>query len=777
MPRSITFNGQTLFKPGGISRVNASALSPIGISATGVMSLIGESDKGAPGAISGPINVDDPALAAELFGSGPLADAIRIAFDPSVDQRIPGGAFRCVCYKTNHSTQSGTHLPGAGALVTDTVASATTTAITLVTGGLIASAQIGRWLKSGTELRQIVANTASIVTVAPGFSVAPAGAATVTIQRDEILLTSIDYGEETTQVAVEFEPGIGTSTSVVTLTDGAVVNQSPDLGGSPFLIMQYAGGAIPANGSGAVTVATPSVITMTVGSAPTLNAFAGMLLQFADGKQRLIASNTAASPTAITLTGGYFLTTVEAAAVVGTTVQVRNVTSATVTIAGASGAATTMTSVVAPVADNLNITFGAGMTLRQLVAYLNGSTNYVASIPNGVNPDTTLMASFDFGTRATTVDVRFDQEITPDTKGNFRRDLQVAIDWINNFSTIATAVRASAGTSEGGEIPSYTGGAASIVDDNPIYFVGGVRGTSANSDFQAGFDALLEVRVNQIVPLISQDLTNEGFGSTATFASVAAQLSAHVTTCAGIGKSERGGYLGMHGTKTQLINQASSLNNTDVILFGQQPTVLDVTGTLVVQDEWAMAVIAAGMRCGAPEVGEPLTFKAINVQGLTQDTSWSPRSITDVNALIQAGVMFAEAPPKGGFRMVRDETTYLIDDNVAYLDGNTRDAVRFVAYDLRTDLEDQFTGLKAKPATVANIRERVVAKMGEYLADNIIVASLDPETGTKVISAGYRNLRVTITGNVATIKVEIFITTGIIFELTDIYLQLPRLAA
>jgi hypothetical protein len=147
-----------------------------------------------------------------------------------------------------------------------------------------------------------------------------------------------------------------------------------------------------------------------------------------------------------------------------------------------------------------------------------------------------------------------------------------------------------------------------------------------------------------------------------------------------------------------------------------------------------------------------------------------------VNALIQGGVMFAEQPPQGGFRFVRDETTYLIDDNIAFVDGNTRDAVRYVAYDLRTTLEEQFTGLKAKPATVQNIRSTVVAKMELYRQQSIIVDSLDPETQTKIVP-GYRNLRVFVSGNVANIKVEIFPVTGILFQLSDIYLQLPILAA
>jgi hypothetical protein len=778
MPRSVTFNGQTLFKPGGLTRINANALTPVGLSATGVLGLIGESDGGVPGSIGGPVIIDDPALALETFGTGPLADAIALAFNPSNDPRMPGGAFRCICYKVNASTQSETHLPDSTALISDTAGiGSTSTVVTLTIGGLTVNAHKNRWLQWNGQQRRIVSNTATDVTVSPGFNGVPVSTDPVVILNDALLLTSTGYGAQQNSLSVEVEAGVDAGTYVVTLDLNGDVQQSPELGGTPVLNLMYVGGAVPADGTGPVTAATTSSVTFTPLAPPVLNAWAGMVLQFADGTQRLITGNTAASPTVVTLDAAHVITTAEAAAIVGTVVTVRNVNAATASITGANGKATGLTSTVAPGADNLAITFAPGQTLQQLVNYINGNTNYRASVPAGLNAQTFLVADFDFGTRNTTVDVRFDQGISPATKGNFQANLIAIINWINNFSTLATAVRASTGTTEGAEAPALTGGAAAVVQDVPVFFIGGVRGTSANSDWQAGFDAMLLQRVEQIAPVIAYDLSQDGLGSTATFASVAAQLSAHVTACAGIEKSERGGYIGGELTFTQFLAQAKVLNNTDVELFAQKLTVLDATGTLVEQPEWSAAVAAAGMRCGAVEVGDSLTYKFIKCSGLSQDKSWSPKSRTQINQLLTSGCMFAEQLATGGFRWVRDLTTYLIDDNDAFINGDTRDAVRFLAYDLRTGLENEFTGEKAKPANVASIRSFVVTKMQEYLDGSIIVPSLDPETQTTLITTGYRNLRVFITGNVATVRVEVFAVESIVFELNDIYLQLPRLAA
>ena len=785
MTRSITFNGQTQFKPGAISKINAQALAPIGLNTNGIVALIGESDGGAPGATGGVVTIDDPALAKSLFRSGDLADAVRLAFDPSNDVRIPGGAFRVLAYKVNQSTQSTVQLPGDEALLSDTASGTpTTTVIALTTNtSMVVNAHAGRWLKfpttGSTELRRIVSNTADTITVSPGFSAAPVATNPVQIMQSQLTLTSADYGVHTEQVAVEFEAGVTANTWVMTTTFEDETEQTEEILGNSAFRIKYVGG--PTEDSGTVDTSgdtTGQTFTLDVASAPSLDDWAGMFVRFSNGIQRLISSNSAADPSVVTLAAGHALSTAEQAEVNTTTAEVINVTSAVANIVGANGVATSFTTAVLPTADDLSITFSANQSLRSFVDQINATTNYEATITDGVNPDTTLMNIFDFGTRNTGVDVRYDSVITPNDAGSFRKDLQDLIDLINDRSSLVVASRPTAGATEGSEIPAATGGVAGTARDVPVYLNGGVRGVSANSNWQAAFDELLLHRANHVVPLIAQDLTNQGYSSTATFASVAAQLSSHVDVANSSGKSERGGYIGMSGTKTELISQAASFNNADIQIFGEKHTVLNVDGDLTEQEEWSAAVLAAGHRAGTSNVGEPLTFKFMKTFGVSRDTSWDPKAITDVNQLLAGGVVFSEPGPNGGQRWVRDITTYLIDDNIAFMDGNTRDAVRFIAYEFRTDLENQFTGSRAIPATVANIRERGAAKLQALYNDEVIVDSLDPENPESgIIIPGWRRLRVSVTGNVAAVLVEVFPVTGIVFETIEIFLQLPRLVA
>lgn len=770
MARFVTFNGITRFDPGGITKINAQALSPIGLSASGIVAIIGEADGGAPGLST----IDDPALAKEIFGSGPLADAIRVAFDPSNDIRIPGGAQRVLAYKVNASLKASVQLPGDEAQVADTAAAAsTTTVVNLTTGGLTADEHIGRWLHwdggagGVPQIRKIVDNDVANVTVSPGFSAAPAAADVVQIRESQMIVESAAYGDGANSVFVELEAGSSPNKFVVSVSDGSLTETSPEILGEPALYLKYVGGSVEDAGGAVGNVAADGLsLELDVAAAPALDDWAGMVLRFSNGLQREIAGNSAADPSVVTLAAASALSSAEQAEVDGLTAQVINVTSAAASITGANGAATAIASVVAPVNDALALTFNPGETLSAFVDRVNAGTNYEASIPDGVNGDVILMSQFDFGTNSTSVDVRFDAAVAPTTSGHFRRDLHELVAWINDFSELATASRASAGAQEGSELPLAT--------TAPVYLAGGARGISSNSSWQAAFDELADIRCNHIVPLISRDLAAEGNGSTATFASVAAQLLSHVQLMRGSGQSERGGYIGMSGDLDAILAQAAALNDTDVQLYVQKFTALDVDGSLKQMDEWSAALSAAGMRSGAPEVGEPLTFKQCKTTALSQDSSWSPNDKTNRNALIQAGIMFAEESPTAGFRWVRDITTHVQDDNIAFIDAHTRDAVRFIAYDLRTDLENRFTGLKATPATVASIKEAIAAKMSLYLEDNIIVRSDDPENPTGVANIpGFRRVRVSVVGNTANIKLEIFPVTGIVFQLSEIFLQLP----
>jgi len=859
MTRSVTFNGITMFRPGGLTRVNANALNQIGLATNGIIGVIGEADGG-----SNDITIiDDPALAKEKYFSGPIANALKPLFNPSGDPRVPGGAFRAVCVKVNNGTQATLTLYHVEK--SDTAAAgSSTTLINLTTGGLTTDEMKGNLLRIGGVTRAITANAAGTVTVSPAFSSAPATGTTVEIMSPQLVVTSVDYGAHTNGIQFEYEPGALTGQSWTT-TYNKKSQISDDFGGKPILQVEYTGQStqvIRDTGTGDVTSTTTSIVDLT--KAWTVDAFMNLMVEVNSTPKALrkISTNSATaltvaalggSPSGQTfkiLSGKVWSGTLDADAVAsntmtleaginlaanelqnmvvvitggagvgqkrqisantggvssvltlskdwitkpetGDTYEIRYVTSATGTMLGSTSQATGFKTMLAKdggtAAQDLNLTFTAGLTLQGLVDLINAQAGYAAYVGDGINGQTTLAKDFDYDAGATAVDLLTDRSAVTTApnptqspvatwNNTFRQDLKAAVTAVNSFSNVITASRATGtGTGAGSGRPEFFGGVITVVGDSYKYLSGGTRGTSSNSAWQTGFDKLLTMRCNSVVVLADRDGADEGLGSTFTLDSVAAQLVSHLSVANGIGKSERGGYMGVKKTKTAYTAMANKINNPDIQLSAQWHQLLDVDGNLVQFPYWSSAVLAAGMRAGMPEVGEPLTHKYIGTFGMGQDPSWDPKDRTDGNILIQAGCLFAETITGKGTRWVRDITTWVNDDNMAYMEGSVRDAVRYVSYGHRTLLEDRFTGVKATPTNAQGIKDTGCEYLEQCRGQNIIVDSTDPRTGAFV--KAYHNYRVTISGDIATIRVEIFPCVGINFQLNDIYLQLPSQAA
>ncbi len=293
-------------------------------------------------------------------------------------------------------------------------------------------------------------------------------------------------------------------------------------------------------------------------------------------------------------------------------------------------------------------------------------------------------------------------------------------------------------------------------------------------DFEDALDAFLQVRCNELVPLLSDPAdvpaTARAPGdATGDQTLLALHLLArdHCRQAEGPYKSERNAFVAYDAPFARLRAHAAKLSDRNVSLCGQAVTVLDARGNITTLPAWAMACIAAGMQAGAP-IGEPLTFKYGNVLGIAQkDNTWSPRSLGDSNTLLQAGVLFMEPVDGKGFRFVRDLTTYLFDANLIFTDRNVNYAVNTVSYELRTDLENRFTGLRALPATVGGMKEAAVSKLEALRDAGVIVDSFDEQTNQPLYA--YRNLAITVRGDVALVRVTASPVTGINYiEITEV---------
>lgn len=780
MARSVSFNGITKVGTGTILKVNAENLLQLPAEPR-VLGLIGESEGGAPGSETGLVSLRSPDNATALFGSGDLADAIRLAFASSADALIPGAPSEVVVYKTNASTQAEVSayefMANATALSNNTTAASPASTSTVVqltaalTGSLAtANALVGHWARitvaslSATFTRRIAASTSGTITVTPALPAAPASTDPVVIFANAIDFSSRGYGLNSNSLKIDLAQDLDGSYEVTAYLNGQT-QVSPALGNRRRFHVLYIGGSVTTSDTLAAG-SSISVLNLTTGGL-TPSAQAGRTLRITDGGDVTYARISTNGASTLTLE-----TPLLSVPSTGATLEILSVTAATArfssAVAGrASNFATTITGVTG---DDLSINITPSTTLRQLIGSIQANSNYVVTVFPGINQDTTLAKDFDF-TLAVAEATNIQSSVELTSQG-FRQDIMDIVSWANTGSAFLTASRSDSFVGDGGRLNL----ASTASDFIGLQFAGAVRGSSSNSAFQAGLDAMLTRVVNQVVPLIDGPmLGDDGVTVVATWPVVSQMMLDHVITARTTAEKWRGGLIGFDGTKSQIISSALTLNDTDIQLTPQNVTILDASGNLTSKPPRFQAVMGASMRLAAGEIGEPLTHKFMRTSGVSQDSSWDPNDITDAADMINAGVFFANNVAGRGTRWNRDLTTYVQDDNLAFTDGSVRDIVRVVAQGSIDLIDNRFIGRKATPATVASVRDALSSLYESYRLQNMIVDSVDPVTGRTVYA--YHNLKVVSSGDVISVNVGIFPAPGVNFAIVTLNLDLARQVA
>jgi hypothetical protein len=439
----------------------------------------------------------------------------------------------------------------------------------------------------------------------------------------------------------------------------------------------------------------------------------------------------------------------------------------------------------------LTVALDSSKSVNDVIAEINGTlayplqptagSSYLATAGYGRNTTTVGSSQrFDFNMAVAggsscpsnnTVDIIGDMDEEPMVKTRLFDNAELLSEAINSQSSFTTYARATSGVT-----PAETGcGLPRFIPDTvPLYFSGGTPGISAASEWQAAFDLLLQYRVNQVVPLAAADV------GTVPIEAIYAMAVSHVQTARGIGRNERDAFLGWTPSNsvndlTNLLAVGATMNDPDIGLLFQSPTLLDVDSNLKKYEPWGQALLFAGMEAGAP-IGEPLTWKYVKQSGMDNNSNYlNVDDNTTANRLDQGGILYAYYKRGKGYRWNRGLSTWLGDDNLANTDLSVRGVLRYMAYDLRTSIEDRFTGTRAVPANVARIKSHVVATCQGYKDDGIIVDSIDPDTGAR--QNAFYGVTVTVCGDIAKIAVNVFPVCGINYETLEIDAQIPTINA
>jgi len=733
VPTSIFFNGRIISVPGSYSEVDASGLESVGLGANGIIGVIGTAEGGRPVSTLEEtkdfIRVNKPEKARSLFRSGDLREVADLLFAPAKDEDIKAGAQELVCMKVNPALASAAVLPNAygdaleltsrdyGAFteqINVAIADGTTQGKRVVVqfedvteagdnvGGnvmfkLTYDKPTNGWdtmtgqVVSGGEIKTLATRAvAGLDADITGPTAAP-GAVEV------LSADNADIGQRITIYGLD---GTGAAKREVLTLNGTTVAVGTQVWGTGHVL----GASIAGTTVGAVTVRPAGGGTAIMTVASGANQVKGLkpgVCMYAAGVATVVASGATTKDVIIVglNTSGAIalekLTLSGTGAVIGTAVwaEIKAIVlgdveaARTVTLSGtAAWAKAAVQKTLIKAADYFN---------SRSVAGVGGFT---CTLVTGLT--SLAIGNLDVMVAATSI-------LSP-VEHSFYADLFAVNDWINsNSQFVQSAIAAGAY----GGAPSNTA--------SPMFLAGGSEGTTSFSDWQRALNLLKRVRVNTVVVLTSDP-------------AVHAAVDAHCAYMGGIGRSERDGVVGvLNATLTDLASkdeikaQIMALNSRHMRVVAQPVERYNTAGERQEFSPAFHAAIVAGMQAGAP-VGTPLTHKYVNVLDFRQSTTWNPTD--DAEEMIQAGLVFLENVEGTGRRVVRNVTTHLSSNNIAYTEASVNQAVNYAVFNFRTNME-VLVGKKGFAGTVNAGQGVALNTLGLLMDAQVLVAhrSLDIE--------------------------------------------------
>lgn len=302
-----------------------------------------------------------------------------------------------------------------------------------------------------------------------------------------------------------------------------------------------------------------------------------------------------------------------------------------------------------------------------------------------------------------------------------RADLQAAVDWFNSPKQgFVTAARV-AGAGAPPAVMAFT------------FLAGGSDGTTTNTDWADGFEALQGIDAQWVVPVSADD-------------SIHAMADAHVVFMSNVGRKERRAIVGTaSGTSDAVaITKAKALNSdrTSLVHLGHYD--YDLAGKLVLFPPYISAARVAGGFAGV-NPGTPLTNKNFKCRGLERDL----RNPIDTDVLINGGVLCLENTEQG-YKVVKSISTWLINDNYNRVEQSCGVALDFVARNIRQAL-DVLRGQKGNPLVLSravSIAESTLRELAreEPQGPGVIVGNAE--------SPAFRNITASLEGDVLRVEFE-----------------------
>lgn len=688
--------------PGAYPSVTVKS-TPVGISSTGDIVIIGEAEGGAD--YTEEVLKDNFFTPTQLtrvrakYLKGPIVDAMAALISPSNDTNIQGSISKVYIVKTNGGSKAEIDMPASPSGVYGTLKDKNFG----VDGN-----------KYFFKVTQVESEIAPSIT---GNSLAP--------------FTAVNF--DGLSFSVRLNGGSEATVTLGTGTHASLAALASEIDG--LLPAGMSCVAVPASTSLAISVDLDSNANgKGFGkSFEFIDSTAGDLAVLGFDEELIVSSQEPEVQVAInrqdTNTNESFLIEAQVALSVG-----YDGTSATLSISGGN----LTTTVVGGSGSDLNIALSEFTTMSDLAAFINSQEGYSASSVSSSNNLSPLkldeVAAIGIATSG-----GFEAGRIKRSLHNFKT--KIAESSVLDFEATATK-----------GLPAEM--AASQ------FLAGGLKGATTSADIANCIPALEGIKVNFVIPLFSRDFSEDiadgltDSASTYTIDAINALVKSHVLAMSTPKmKRNRIAMLSKQASYSAVKAAAASLTNFRATMFFQPSSQVNSLGNVTEYQPWHTACIAAGMQSAG--FYKSLTNKFANVISFKDPTGFDSGNPGDVEDAIDAGLFFMQQETAGN-KWVVDQTTYGFDTNFVY---NSLQAVYMadvLAIQLSDSLQKFIVGQSLADVTSAGVVAFISKKMEEYRKLKIIGASDDAPLG-------YKNVVVTINGPIAEVKLEAKLATAILF--------------
>ena len=212
---------------------------------------------------------------------------------------------------------------------------------------------------------------------------------------------------------------------------------------------------------------------------------------------------------------------------------------------------------------------------------------------------------------------------------------------------------------------------------------------------------------------------------------------------------------GLGESEDELRSRQMNLRNSRVGVVGDSGTRRMADGRVYNFPAYMYAALVAGIASGL-EVGEPLTYKKVNIEAL--DRKFTGDQLDQLN---NSGVImteFVRTRTSSHFRIVSDPTTYNVTTEPVQNRISLGEVSDFLTTELREVLDNEFIGTRIRSTSASIIKNRVESFLDQQKKVNGLIVDYSPDDVQVVISGNTARINLTVQPSQGLDFINVYIT-------------------